>query len=291
MPTRVRPRGGARRRRASRRRSPGARARRTPCRSPSACPTRATRRSRAPRQHRARARLHGPRPGTPLTDMRSTACSSGRAPTAGSRTCARRPPSPGAAARVVPAWVVPGSGLVKRAAEAEGLDRVFADAGFEWREPGCSMCVGMNGDLGRRRRAHRVDVQPELRGPPGPRRAHPPLEPGDGGRRGGDRARSPTCASCWGGLTWRPSPGSPRSRAHRPAQRRHRPHHPRALPAQAEGPGSSATSSTTCASTAGAERPEFVLNQPPYRDARILVAAANFACGSSREAAVWALGA
>jgi 3-isopropylmalate/(R)-2-methylmalate dehydratase large subunit len=51
---------------------------------------------------------------------------------------------------VVPAWVVPGSGLVKRAAEAEGLDRVFTEAGFEWREPGCSMCVGMNGDLGRR---------------------------------------------------------------------------------------------------------------------------------------------
>jgi 3-isopropylmalate/(R)-2-methylmalate dehydratase large subunit len=47
---------------------------------------------------------------------------------------------------VVPAWVVPGSGLVKRAAEAEGLDRVFLDAGFEWREAGCSMCVGMNGE-------------------------------------------------------------------------------------------------------------------------------------------------
>jgi 3-isopropylmalate/(R)-2-methylmalate dehydratase large subunit len=46
----------------------------------------------------------------------------------------------------VPAWVVPGSGGVKRAAEAEGLHRVFTDAGFEWREPGCSMCVGMNGD-------------------------------------------------------------------------------------------------------------------------------------------------
>jgi 3-isopropylmalate/(R)-2-methylmalate dehydratase large subunit len=48
----------------------------------------------------------------------------------------------------VPSWVVPGSGLVKRQAEAEGLDKVFKDAGFEWREPGCSMCVGMNGDLG-----------------------------------------------------------------------------------------------------------------------------------------------
>ena len=48
---------------------------------------------------------------------------------------------------VVPAMAVPGSGLVRRAAEAEGLDRVFREAGVEWREPGCSMCVAMNGDL------------------------------------------------------------------------------------------------------------------------------------------------
>ncbi len=46
----------------------------------------------------------------------------------------------------VPAMVVPGSGEVKAAAEAEGLDRVFEAAGFEWRRPGCSMCVAMNGD-------------------------------------------------------------------------------------------------------------------------------------------------
>ena len=45
------------------------------------------------------------------------------------------------------ALVVPGSGLVKAQAEAEGLDRVFRDAGFEWREPGCSMCLGMNPDI------------------------------------------------------------------------------------------------------------------------------------------------
>lgn len=44
------------------------------------------------------------------------------------------------------ALVVPGSGLVKRQAEAEGLDRVFIEAGFEWREPGCSMCLAMNPD-------------------------------------------------------------------------------------------------------------------------------------------------
>ncbi len=46
----------------------------------------------------------------------------------------------------VHAMVVPGSGLVKRQAEAEGLDRVFIEAGFEWREPGCSMCLAMNPD-------------------------------------------------------------------------------------------------------------------------------------------------
>jgi 3-isopropylmalate/(R)-2-methylmalate dehydratase large subunit len=46
----------------------------------------------------------------------------------------------------VSAMVVPGSGLVKREAEARGLDRIFIDAGFEWRDPGCSMCIAMNGD-------------------------------------------------------------------------------------------------------------------------------------------------
>jgi len=46
----------------------------------------------------------------------------------------------------VRALVVPGSGIVKQQAEAEGLDRILRDAGFEWREPGCSMCLGMNPD-------------------------------------------------------------------------------------------------------------------------------------------------
>jgi len=44
------------------------------------------------------------------------------------------------------AMVVPGSGLVKAQAEAEGLDRIFREAGFEWRDPGCSMCLAMNAD-------------------------------------------------------------------------------------------------------------------------------------------------
>jgi 3-isopropylmalate/(R)-2-methylmalate dehydratase large subunit len=47
----------------------------------------------------------------------------------------------------VSAMVVPGSQAVKAQAEKEGLDRIFRDAGFEWREPGCSMCLGMNPDI------------------------------------------------------------------------------------------------------------------------------------------------
>ena len=50
------------------------------------------------------------------------------------------------AANVRLAMVVPGSGVVKAQAEAEGLDKVFTGAGFEWRQPGCSMCLGMNAD-------------------------------------------------------------------------------------------------------------------------------------------------
>ena len=46
----------------------------------------------------------------------------------------------------VRAWIVPGSETVKRDAVAEGLDRIFIDAGFEWREPGCSMCLAANGE-------------------------------------------------------------------------------------------------------------------------------------------------
>lgn len=50
------------------------------------------------------------------------------------------------AGNIMLAMIVPGSGLVKEQAEAEGLDKIFLDAGFEWREPGCSMCLAMNAD-------------------------------------------------------------------------------------------------------------------------------------------------
>ena len=106
-----------------------------------------------------------------------TRCSSARAPTAGSRTCGP-PPRCCAAGKVAPAvrmLVVPGSmaGAGRRPRQ-EGLDAVFTAAGAEWRSAGCSMCLGMNPDKLAPGRAQRVDLQPQLRGPPGQGRAHPP---------------------------------------------------------------------------------------------------------------------
>tara|TARA_A100001037_G_scaffold44941_2_gene36069 strand:+ start:4383 stop:5792 length:1410 start_codon:yes stop_codon:yes gene_type:complete len=88
------------------------------------------------------------KPGTPLTDVKIDrvfigSCTNGRiedlraaATVAKGRKVASH----------VGAMVVPGSGLVKYQAEEEGLDKIFAEAGFEWREPGCSMCLAMNAD-------------------------------------------------------------------------------------------------------------------------------------------------
>jgi 3-isopropylmalate/(R)-2-methylmalate dehydratase large subunit len=87
-------------------------------------------------------------PGTPMTDVRIDKVF------IGSCTTSRIEDLRAAAAIVqgrraaghVQALVVPGSGLIKRQAEQEGLDRIFREAGFEWREPGCSMCLAMNDD-------------------------------------------------------------------------------------------------------------------------------------------------
>ncbi|MFN7086702.1 MAG: 3-isopropylmalate dehydratase large subunit, partial [Burkholderiales bacterium] len=85
-------------------------------------------------------------PGTPLAEIRIDRAFIG--------TCTNgRIEDLRAAARIlegrksqVPAWVSPGSTAIKRQAEAEGLDRIFRDAGFEWRASGCSSCAAMNGD-------------------------------------------------------------------------------------------------------------------------------------------------
>ena len=90
------------------------------------------------------------RPNTPITEIRPDkvfigACTNSRIEDlrAAAQVVKGRQVSSG----VKLAIVVPGSGLVKRQAEEEGLDKLFIAAGFEWREPGCSMCLGMNDDL------------------------------------------------------------------------------------------------------------------------------------------------
>ncbi len=82
------------------------------------------------------------------------------------------------------AMIVPGSGLVKEQAEAEGLDKIFTAAGFQWREPGCSMCLGMNPDQLKRGPALRFHLEPQFRGPAGLQGPHASRLAGHGRRRG-----------------------------------------------------------------------------------------------------------
>ncbi|MGQ0522801.1 MAG: 3-isopropylmalate dehydratase large subunit [Betaproteobacteria bacterium] len=89
------------------------------------------------------------KPNTPITDIRLDkifigSCTNSRIEDL--RAAAQVVKGKRVAANIKLAMVVPGSGLVKAQAEKEGLDRVFTEAGFEWREPGCSMCLGMNED-------------------------------------------------------------------------------------------------------------------------------------------------
>jgi len=90
------------------------------------------------------------RPNTPIIDIRPDkvfigACTNSRIEDL--RAAAAVVKGKRVAASIKLAIVVPGSGLVKEQAEKEGLDQVFTAAGFEWRQPGCSMCLGMNDDL------------------------------------------------------------------------------------------------------------------------------------------------
>ena len=89
------------------------------------------------------------KPGTAITDIRPDhvfigSCTNARIEDLRAAAAAIRGRK--VAAGIKQALVVPGSGLVKRQAETEGLDKLFKDAGFEWREPGCSMCLAMNAD-------------------------------------------------------------------------------------------------------------------------------------------------
>ena len=91
----------------------------------------------------------GLKPNTPITDIRIDkvfigSCTNSRIEDL--RAAAAVVRGKHRASNVSLAMVVPGSGLVKEQAEREGLDKIFRDAGFEWREPGCSMCLAMNAD-------------------------------------------------------------------------------------------------------------------------------------------------
>jgi 3-isopropylmalate/(R)-2-methylmalate dehydratase large subunit len=91
----------------------------------------------------------GLKPGTKMTDVELDvvwigSCTNGRIEDL--RNVAKVVEGKKVSDRLAYAMIVPGSGLVKQQAEAEGLDRIFKAAGFEWREPGCSMCLGMNPD-------------------------------------------------------------------------------------------------------------------------------------------------
>jgi 3-isopropylmalate/(R)-2-methylmalate dehydratase large subunit len=91
----------------------------------------------------------GLQPGTPIRDIRLDkvfigSCTNSRIEDL--RAAAAVAKGKKVANSIKLAMVVPGSGLVKSQAEKEGLDKVFRDAGFEWREPGCSMCLAMNAD-------------------------------------------------------------------------------------------------------------------------------------------------
>ena len=167
----VRPRDRDRRRPASRRWSAGAPARRSRCRSTAAG---------AADGRAARARLHGSaRPARRSRARRSTPPSSAAAPTRACPTCAA-PPRCCTGARVAPGCrrsSCPASSAVRRAAEAEGLDRVFTDAGFEWRMSGCSLCFYAGGEGFAPGIARRLLHQPQFRGPPGSRHPHPYRQP------------------------------------------------------------------------------------------------------------------
>ena len=207
-------------------------------------------------EYRARrSTTWGSQPACRSRTSRSTAFSSARAPTAASRICARRPQSRRLGKAVVPAWVVPGSGTVKRAGRRGRARPHFHRGGIRVARTGL---LAVHGDQRRSvaaRRALRIDLEPQFPRPPGHRRPHASRESGDGGGRGDEAAVSPTCANCMREADHATITTHRHRRPHRRAEHRHQPAVPDALQQGAARPGVRATScSTTAASTPTAPR-------------------------------------
>ena len=233
----------------------------------------------------------------------------------------------------VQAMVVPGSGLVKAQAEAEGLDKILKDAGFEWREPGCSMCLAMNPDK----------LEPQERCASTSNRNFEGRQ-GNGGRTHLVSPAMAAAAAVAGHLTdVRKYPAQeiplPNDSIFADLITAMETKKPLKINAKINSKISEKSSSGSASDPSkvfnkltgiaakldiqnidtdmiipkqflktikrsglgvsafyelrfdsnGKERPDFVLNNNPYREASILVAGDNFGCGSSREHAPWAL--
>ena len=193
-------------------------------------------------------------------------CCGGRGAVRSPRTCAR--------------WSFPARAAVRRAAEAEGLDRVFTAAGFEWGEAGCGLCPGLGGVTAGTGRALRVDVEPQLHGPPG-RRACARIWPGrPRPRTPRSTAASPTCARRSDGARSPIVRGTGRAAA--AARHQHRSSSRPPTAAKGAWPPTRSLRCATC--PAAPTNPDFVLNQRAFpRGARSCSCGHNFGCGSSRE--------
>lgn len=241
------------------------------------------------------------------------------------------------------AMVVPGSGLVKKQAEQEGLDRIFKEAGFDWREAGCSMCLGMNPDQlkpgercastsnrnfegrqGAGGRTHLMSpamaaaaavtgyftdvrkltpAQQDRPASPTPKKIETELEPPvEDHAKAADQADIVTDAPATGASP--PSPalsdaaGMPKFttlRGYAAPLDIANVDTDMIIPKQflktikRTGLGTALFYNIRFDGATGEENPDFVLNQEPYRQSRILVCTGpNFGCGSSREHAPWA---
>jgi len=244
------------------------------------------------------------------------------------------------ASNITRAMVVPGSGNVKNQAEKEGLDKIFIDAGFEWREAGCSMCLGMNPDIlsprercastsnrnfegrqGAYGRTHLMspvmaaaaaivgklaDVR-KLTDDATPQKSSPKLEisehvdemsDSEDMERIMDLPQDGTSGASSHSLPAKGSPGFPKFETWKgiaaPLDRANV-DTDAIIPKQflktikRTGLGKALFNPLRFKED-GSENPDFVLNQDPYRKAKILVVTGpNFGCGSSREHAPWAL--